>query len=127
MALYTNLPVYKSTYALMRDVTLMMPDMSRDYRYSIGQDLRQKVMDMIILIYRANRMRNKVPVIMKLRETLLEAEVYTRLMCDLKQISEGRYLRLAEQTTSISKQLAAWEKSEREKQSDGTARGNIVG
>ena len=68
-------------------------------------------MEIIVLIYRANRTREKVAVISKMRETLLEVQVYIRLMSDLKYISERKYVQLIEQTTSMSKQMAAWERS----------------
>ena len=119
MAIYTNLPIYKATYMLMLEVSRLMPDLPRDCRYSLGQDVRRKIMEMIILIYRANRIKGKVAMILKMREELLEIQVYIRLMSDMRHISERCYLKLAEQMTDMSKQLAAWEKSERQKQSDG--------
>ena len=115
MAIYTNLPIYKSSYTLMLDISRMLPDMPRDCRYSFGQELRQKIMEIIILIYRANRTRQKVDIILRMREKLLEVQVYLRLMCDLRYISEGKYMALAEQTTYMSKQMSAWEKSEKQK------------
>ena len=111
MAIYTNLPVYKASYSLMLEVNKLMPNLPRDCRYSMGQEIRQKIMEIIVLIYRANRTREKVAVISKMRETLLEVQVYIRLMSDLKYISERKYVQLIEQTTSMSKQMAAWERS----------------
>lgn len=119
MAIYTNLPIYKAAYGLMLSVNKIMPLIPRDTRYSLGQDCRRKIMDIIVLIYRANRTRQKAKVISMMRETLLEVQVYIRLMCDLRHISEKKYVELAEQTSSMSKQMAAWEKSEQRKQSDG--------
>jgi hypothetical protein len=121
MAIFTNLPVYKDSYTLLLEINRMMPNVSRDCRYSIGKELRKKIMEIIILIYRANRLSKKVFVIAKMRESLLEVQVYIRLMCDMKYISEGKYIRLVEQTTSMSKQMAAWEKSEQNKVTDGKA------
>lgn len=106
----------------MLSVSRLMPDLPRDCRYTMGQDLRRKLMDVIVLIYRANRTRQKVQIISRMREVLLEAQVYLRLMCDMRYISEGRYLSLTELTESMSKQMAAWEKSEIKKESD--ERGN---
>ena len=106
----------------MLSVSRLMPDLPRDCRYTMGQDLRRKLMDVIVLIYRANRTRQKVQIISRMREVLLEAQVYLRLMCDMRYISEGRYLSLTELTESMSKQMAAWEKSEKKKESD--ERGN---
>ncbi len=119
MAIYTNLPIYKATYTLLLCINKMMPDMPRDCRYSLGAELRKKIMEIIILVYRANRIRQKVSIILKMRESLLEAQVYIRLLCDMKYISERRYAELAEQTSNMSKQMSAWEKSELKKQSDG--------
>lgn len=119
MAIYTNLQVYKDSYRLMLMVYRMMPDLPRDCRYTLGQDLRHKIMDIIVLIYRANRTKQKLKPIGDMRERLLEAQVYMRLMCDMKYISEKRYAELAELAVSMSKQMTAWEKSELRKQGDG--------
>lgn len=116
MAIYTNLPVYKASYRLMLSLSRIMPNMSRDCRYTLGQDMRRKVMDVIILIYNANRERNKLGVIRKMQETFIEVLVYVRLMNDLKYISESVYIDLMEQVVSITKQMSAWEKHERIKQ-----------
>ncbi|MBQ8222058.1 MAG: four helix bundle protein [Bacteroidales bacterium] len=112
MAIYTNLPIYKASYSLLLDINRMMPNVPRDCRYSIGQELRKKIMEIIVLIYRANRTRDKLSIISKMRESLLEVQVYIRLMSDMKYISERKYINLVEQTTSMSKQMSAWEKSE---------------
>ncbi len=115
MAIYTNLPIYKAAYSFMQVFSKMMPDMPRDCRYTLGQDTRRKIMEVIVLVYRANRTRQKVAVISQMRETLLEIQVYVRLMSDLKYISQGRYALLAELTSDMSKQMASWEKSERDR------------
>lgn len=122
MAIYTNLPIYKLTYRLLMSINEMMPHLPRDCRYSLGQDIRRRVMDIIILIYRANRIRHKAPIISKMREALVEVQVYCRLLCDMRYISEGRYLLLSEQTTEMSKQMASWEKKELKKNGDEYSR-----
>lgn len=124
MAIYTNLPIYKATYTLMLDVTRMMPDLPRDCRYTMGQELRDRIMKMIVLTYRANSNRTKLNTIREMRELLIEVQVYIRLMCDMKYISERRYVVFAEQTTDMSRQLTAWEKSEKEK-TGGAQAGDI--
>lgn len=113
MAIYTQLPIYKASYSLLLEISRLQKDIPKDSRYSIGQSLRSKIMDIIVLVYRASRSQNKVAIIMTMRETLLEVQVYIRLLCDMRQISEQRYGALATQTASMSKQMAAWEKSER--------------
>ncbi len=96
----------------MLEVSRIMPNLPRDCRYTLGQELRNRIMGILVFIYRANRLNDKSDVIARMREILLEIQVYIRMMCDLRYISEGCYVRLAEQTSSISKQMVAWEKSE---------------
>lgn len=115
MAIYTNLPVYKASYSLLLEVSKMQKDLPKDSRYTIGQELRERIMHIIMLVYKASRSKHKISMISEMRESLLETQVYIRLLSDMRSISEGRYAALAEQTSSISKQLAAWEKSERVK------------
>lgn len=112
MAIYTNLPIYKASYSLLLSVSRAIPEMSRDCRFSVGQDLRKRLMDIIIQIYNANRERDKVPIIRKMREYLLESQVLIRIMGDLHYISLGRQAEWMEYAVSISKQMAAWEKSQ---------------
>ena len=95
-----------------------MPHLPRDSRYTIGQELRQKLIDVLVLIYRANRTPHKVVIIERMRETLLEAQMLVRLLCDLHHISERQYAALVDRTSGLSKQMTAWEKSERRKNKD---------
>lgn len=111
MAIYTNLPVYGTTYQLMLQVAQLGQNMQRDYRYTLAQDLKCRLMDVLVMIYRANKVRDKQPVIAEMRENMVEVNVYLRLLCDLQQLSEKQYLRLAQTSVSIAKQLAAWEKA----------------
>ena len=115
MAIYYNLPIYKVAYNLLLSIARTMPDMPRDCRYGIGQDLRRKVMDIIIGIYNANRVTEKVSIIRCMREALLESQVYARIMGDLHYISDGRHSEWMEMMVSLSKQMSAWEKSQNEK------------
>ena len=41
MALYENLPVFKVAYDLLLETYKMTKNMQRDYRYSIGEKLKE--------------------------------------------------------------------------------------
>ena len=113
MAIYENLPVFKQSYDLLIDIYGMAKNMSRDYRFTIGEDLKRRVMDQMIFIYHANGSKNedKVMYLKKAREYIVEIKLFIRLLSDLKQISIKRVAALTEKTESISKQLTAWAKS----------------
>ncbi len=110
MAIYTNLPVYEESYQLLLDVVNFTRNIQRDLRYTLGEKLKQNIIDILVLIFKANKTKDKTEHIAMARETLVEVQVVIRILNDLKQISDRQYIVLAEKTTSISKQLSSWER-----------------
>ncbi|MCL2561434.1 MAG: four helix bundle protein [Rikenellaceae bacterium] len=113
MAIYDNLPVYKASYDLLLEVHKMNINLTREYRYTIGEKLKTELMDLMVAIYKANstdehekercqRIANQHIVVVKL---------YMRLLHDLGQIKLVRFVALNEKAESISKQITAWHKS----------------
>lgn len=75
MALHTQLPIYKVAYDLLDvavDVTRNMP---RDFKQSIGGKIRDECVELLVLIFRANVARDKVPHLDVMRERLQVAEL----------------------------------------------------
>ncbi len=110
MAIYTNLPIYKTSYSLLLSISKTMPNIPRDCRFTIGQDLRRRIMDIIIHIYKANRDYDKISSIRLMKEYLLESKVLIRIMSDMHYISERKHAEWMEYAVSMSKQMSAWEK-----------------
>ena len=59
MALYYDLPVFKDVYKLTLLIYSLTKDFSKEYRYTLGQDLKKDVMVLMRSIYRANKAQNK--------------------------------------------------------------------
>jgi len=59
MATYDNLPVYKISYDLLLQIFVFTKDMNREYKYTIGENLKKETMELITNIYRANCSQNK--------------------------------------------------------------------
>ena len=59
MALYYELPVYKDTYKLIIKIFEYTKDFSREYKYTLGQDMKRDALQLIRSIYRANKSANK--------------------------------------------------------------------
>lgn len=110
MAQYDNLPVYKAVYDLLLALFRSSHNLQREYRYTIGEKLKEELTELVILIYRANSTREKGPLIHEARERIELAKLSLRLLYDLRQLSMKQYVRYAEMTENISRQLAAWEK-----------------
>ena len=111
MALYYYLPVYKKSYDLLLAIFQLTKNFSREYKYTIGQDLKKLVTEMILNIYRANSQINKKLIIQKGRENLEVIRLYIRLLKDLKQINTKKLILLNELIESVSKQLSGWQNS----------------
>jgi len=84
--------------------------MQRDFRYTLGEQMKQTVVEIMVLIFKANKTKDKVGYISEAREKLVEVQVLSRLLNDLKQVSDKQYLTAAVKIEGISKQLTAWEK-----------------
>lgn len=78
-----------------------------DFCLTLREKLQCVVMDILVLIYKANRELAKGEVIVQVCERLVETSTYLRLLNDLHQISDNQYVMLVEKTNGISKQLAS--------------------
>jgi hypothetical protein len=59
MAQYKHLPIYKATYELLEKVTRKTKDFPKDFKYSLGDKIRNECIELVIFIYKANSMREK--------------------------------------------------------------------
>ncbi|PXX49409.1 four helix bundle protein [Aquitalea magnusonii] len=110
MALHTQLPIYKVTYDLLTLVTTLTKNMDRDFKRSLGDDLRKDCVSLVRLVYRANSTRNKAPHLEMLLENLQVIELTLRLSVDMRLISRGQYAAAIEQTDKIGKQAQGWKR-----------------
>jgi len=111
MTIYNNLPVYKASYDFLLDVFKFTKNFDREYKYTIGEDLKKETTAMITNIYRANSSQSKKLLLQSARENLEVVRLYLRLLNDLKQINLDKFIALNEKIESVSKQLCAWQKS----------------
>ena len=59
MVLYTELPVYRDTYNLVLKVFEITKDFPKEYKYSLGQDMKRDALQLVRSIYRANKSTQK--------------------------------------------------------------------
>lgn len=55
MATYDNLPVYKTSYDLLLELFKIANNFSRDYKFTLGEQIKKETLEMIIFIYKANK------------------------------------------------------------------------
>ncbi|MFI3138289.1 MAG: four helix bundle protein [Methylococcaceae bacterium] len=59
MALYYKLPVYRDTYQLILKIFECTKDFPKDYKYTLGQDMKRDALQLARSIYRANNSTSK--------------------------------------------------------------------
>ena len=110
MAHYENLPVYKAVYDLLLYVFRIGKNIQRDYRYTLGEDLKKRLFKILTLVYKATAALQKHTFIELAREEMVVVKLLLRVLCDLKQLSASAYAHAALLAESVSKQLVAWNK-----------------
>ena len=59
MALYYDLPVFKEVYQLTLRLFQLTTDFPREYKFTLGQDLKRDCIILVRYIYRANKTKDK--------------------------------------------------------------------
>lgn len=107
---YENLPVYKATYDLLLMVYRRTPRMQRDYRYTLGEEAKRALQEVISCIYQANlREEGKLTYIPRARDYLVRFKVLFRLMESLRQLPERDVAVMGDMVSDVSSQLQKWE------------------
>ena len=68
MALYYELQVFKDVYTLVQKIFLYTQEFPREYKYTLGQDMKRDAIQLVRSIYRANKSKEKQEYL----ETLLD-------------------------------------------------------
>lgn len=112
MTIYNNLPVYKTSYDLLLEVFEQVKHFTKEYKYTLGDKIKNEIVELITSIYRANNsFEKRLENIKRSREQIEVLRLYIRLTKDLKLIKLEKFVDLNEKIESLSKQLRAWEKS----------------
>ncbi len=111
MATYDNLPVYKASYDLLVEIFQFVKNFNKEYKYTVGEKLKNETLEMIMNIFRANSRQQKKELLQTARENIEVIRVLLRLTKDLKQIDLRKFVMINEKIENVSKQLAGWQKA----------------
>ena len=59
MAQYRHLPIYKTAYDLLVELMNTTKDFPRDFKFSLGEKIQNHVIELLVLIYKANSSKDK--------------------------------------------------------------------
>lgn len=107
-----ELPVYRLTYSLVIQVVSFVKNFPKDYKFTLGDKIKDECFTAITLIYRANsNMNNRKKSIESCLERIKVIEMLLRLSRDLQIISTKQYSESIDVTDQIGRQLWGWAKS----------------
>ena len=108
MSLYTELPIYRDSYSLLLAIYQLTGKFSREYKYTLGQDMKRDALNLFRSLYQINRSANKYQ---NLEEFLVEFELLkleVRMCVDLRLVSLKKMAEISLLTDNIGKQINAW-------------------
>ena len=111
MALYTQLPVYRDTYQLILKVFEYSQNFPRDYKYTLGQDMKRDAMQLVRSIYRANKHSNRKAHLEAFLDEFELLKLQIRLCADLRILPLKKQAILNELMVRIGKQVTGWRNS----------------
>ncbi|MCL2040755.1 MAG: four helix bundle protein [Bacteroidales bacterium] len=108
MALYYDLPVYKDTYLLVRHLFQITQEFPKEYKYSLGQDMKRDALQLVRSIYRANKAEKKREHLEQFLDDFELLKLEIRLCVDLRILSIRKQAELSHLIESIGKQITGW-------------------
>ena len=115
MALYYELPVYKDSYQLTLKIFEITRLFNREYKYTLGQDMKRQTLELVRCIFRANRATDKLKTLEVLEDEFELLKLQVRLCVDLKIMQITKQAEIIEVMEKIGKQLSGWKKHQKNK------------
>ena len=113
MALSHELPVYKEVYKLILLVFDFTKDFPREYKYTLGQDMKRDAIALVRSIYRANRSLEKKQYLEEFLDNFEVLKLEIRLCVDMKLLAVKKQAELSGILESIGKQVTGWKNAEK--------------
>jgi hypothetical protein len=108
MALYYDLKVFQDVYQLILKVFEFTKDFPREYKFTLGQDMKRDAIVLVRSIYRANKAKNKTEYLEQFLDNFEILKLEIRLCVDLKIMSFKKQSEIALLMEGIGKQITGW-------------------
>ena len=96
MAFHHDLPVYRDTYQLVLKIFECTKHFSKEYKYTLGQDMKRDALELLRSIYRANKTKNKSEHLETFLSDFELLKLQLRLCVDLKTMPIKRQASFSE-------------------------------
>lgn len=111
--MYYELSVYAAVSALIKDVYALQRNLPRDLRYTVGQEVLLKLVQVLHFIYAANlnRGKNRAESIGSALSHMEFIMISFRVFNSLNVLSEKQYVGVSYKISDVIKQLTKWHNS----------------
>ena len=111
MASYTELTVYRDTYQLILKVFEYSKDFPREYRFTLGQDMKRDSLQLVRNLYRANKAQNKQIHLEHFLDDFELLKLEIRIAMEMKLMSIKKQATLSSLMECIGRQVTGWRNS----------------
>ena len=112
MELYYDLPVFKDVYKLTLLIYSLTKDFFKEYKYTLGQNLKKDAMVLMRSIYRANKAQSKKEYLETFLDDFELLKLEVRLCVDMKIITIKKQAEISLLVDGIGKQITGWRNSQ---------------
>ena len=109
-------PIFRDTYCLTQEIFSHTLHFSRDFKFILGTSLNKDCIDLCTTIYTAYRENDKQLLLKQYAGLLDRIKMQLRLCADFKLLSFKQQADLALRIDNLTRQIIAWQKSERKRQ-----------
>jgi hypothetical protein len=88
-------------------------DFPKEYKYTLGQDMKRDGIQLVRSIYRANKAKNKTEYLEQFLDDFEVLKLEIRLCVDMKILSIKKQAELSQMMESIGKQITGWRNAQR--------------
>jgi len=109
MAQIKHLPIYKTAYELLEIVVRVTKGFPRDFKYSLGEKIRNEVIDLVVFIFKANATKKeRIEHAGRILERIEVIDLLVRLTKDLRIINIKQFSEIVFLSDSLGRQAQGW-------------------
>jgi len=109
MSRYNHLPVFQKSYDLTLEIYQTTHNFPREYKYTLGQKIKEISNELLDWIVVTNAQEDKNPYFSKIKLQIERLRIQIRVSYDLKIIKSQRLEFLSRVLEEISMQISGWE------------------
>lgn len=113
MALYTDLPVFRDTYQLVLKIFEYTREFGREYKYTLGQDMKRDALQLVRNLYRANKAQDKEMHLEAFLDDFELLKLEIRVSTEMRLLSMKKQAALSLLLDSIGRQIIGWRNANR--------------